>query len=156
MYFPKFFALHELVPYKIYSKVITLNDKIKAFWLLDDRILRAADALRERYGKLICNDWYWASKIATDPWSNIKGHQYRGWRPQNCMVGAKLSQHKWGRALDLTPVECTAEEIRKDLIDMAKGRGIPFPYITAIEMNVSWLHIDCRSWNPNNLHLIYP
>ena len=149
MYYPKFFQLYELVPHEIYSKINVLNDKIKAFWLFDDRILRTADALRERYGKLICNDWYWR----TSPNSpEIQGNEYRGWRPSNCPVGSITSQHRWGRALDLTPLESTVEEIRNDII----SNPTSFKYIKAIEMNVNWLHIDCRNWSNSPLHLIYP
>ncbi len=146
MYFPKFFELYEFVPRSFYPKDLVLGEKIKVWWLLDDRILRAAYLLRERYGKLVCNDWHWRPHT----W----GNQYRGWRPSDCSVGAVMSQHKWGRALDLIPLECTVEEIRADLIAMSNA--VPFSYITSIEMNVGWLHIDCRNLSNSPLHLIYP
>ena len=157
MYFPKYFKLYEFVPAAFFPKSETLSDNVRAFWLFDDRILRVADLLRERYGKLVCNDWYWRSGSDWGITLSVQGNQYRGWRPPNCLVGSITSQHRWGRALDLTPLECTVEEIRVDIIARSKSScWNPFSFITAIEMKVPWLHIDCRNGNQKSLHLIYP
>ena len=71
-------------------------------------------------------------------------HQYRGWRSGDCEIGAKYSQHKFGRALDLVPAEVTAEEIRQDI--KLRKRGNIFQYITCIEDGVGWLHFDTRNY----------
>ena len=149
MYLPKYFKLYELIPAEFHQKAKSLKDRIKLWWCLDGRILRTADVLRERYGKLICNDWYWRTSFNSP---EIHGNEYRGWRPPNCPVGAVMSSHKWGRALDLIPLECTVEEIRNDIINNPTS----FKYIKAIEMEVPWLHIDCRSWYENKILKIYP
>ena len=129
MYIPKHFKLYELLPARIYNQI---NHAI-AWYLFDERILKAADLLRGRYGKMIINDWYWGGE-----------NHYRGWRPPDCTVGAKYSQHRFGRALDLIPVENNVEEIRQDIIASPES----FDYlITTVEVGVSWLHIDCRNWN---------
>ncbi|KKM14746.1 hypothetical protein LCGC14_1702990, partial [marine sediment metagenome] len=66
--------------------------------------LYTADQIREHYGKMAANTWWWGG-----------AHQYRGFRPFDCIIGAYLSQHKFGRGLDLVPAECSAKEIREDI-----------------------------------------
>jgi len=127
-YIPEFFTIKELVPAINYE-----NNRSNTLWnLLDHRMLITADLLRNKYGKLLANTWAFGGQ-----------HQYRGFRPGGCLVGSAYSQHRFGRALDLEPILITAEEIRQDILrspDRAE-----FKYITAMELNVPWLHIDCRS-----------
>lgn len=132
----KHFALPELLPKDFYAAHYPkYGDRL---WLIfDARILMAADALRERYGRMLCNTWHAGGDL-----------QYRGFRPPGCTVGAALSQHRFARALDLSPIELTAEELRQDLRrnfykgkDPLDGRN----RITRIEDGVDWLHIDCAN-----------
>lgn len=127
-YVPKFFKPYELVPKETYK---LLRDKPWIIWhLFDPRTLFVNDALRKRYGKMIMNTWYWGGE-----------HQYRGWRPPGCKVGSRWSQHRFGRAGDLVPVECPVEDIRADIMS-----GNNFQFITCIEDGVSWLHHDERNY----------
>lgn len=125
-YRPEFFQLHELVPKDVYQ-----DYPEHILWsVFDPYILMTADGLRRRYGKMVANTWYWGGL-----------NQFRGWRPPWCSIGAPLSMHRFGRAIDLDPVEVTAEEIRDDM------RRLPdiilaFKYITRVEDKVSWLHVD--------------
>ena len=80
------------------------------------------------------NTWHWGGSS-----------EYRGWRPWDCGVGAFLSQHKFGKALDLLPTEITSEKIRKDI--KKDQNQNEFKYITCIEDNVIQLHLDVRNWN---------
>jgi len=126
MYTPKYFSYFELVPkytYDNYHQGILKG-------LMDERVLITADALRSRYGPATVNDWNFGGK-----------NQYRGWRPMGCDVGATLSQHKFGRALDMTFENIKAEEVRQDILDNPGS----FPLITCVEGNVSWLHFDVRN-----------
>ncbi len=129
-YIPTHFHLYELVDPGSFG--IHGN----ALWrVFDPRILKGADVLRERYGRLIVNDWYWSGQC-----------QWSGFRPPLCSVGADLSQHRFGRGLDLHPEEVTPEEIRQDLIthpEIVRVDGIWL--ITALEMGVGWVHGDCRN-----------
>jgi len=127
-YIPKFFKPYELVSKEVYEE---LKDKPWIIWhLFDPRVLYSGDRIRTRYGKMIANTWYWGGS-----------NQYRGWRLPSCGVGAKYSQHRFGRALDLVPVETTAEAIRKDIMT-----GENFHWITCIEASVPWLHFDVRNY----------
>lgn len=127
-YVPKFFEPYELVPKATYN---LLKKKPWIIWqLFDTRVLLVADHIRRRYGKMVVNTWFWGGE-----------HQYRGWRSPACRIGAKYSQHRFGRALDLVPQEVTAEEIRQDI-----KKGI-IPHVTCIEGGVSWLHLDVRNYD---------
>lgn len=142
MYKPEYFKLYELVPKDYYNKYGTI-----LWYLFDNRILIMADSLRKRYGKLIINDWYWNGT-----------NQYRGWRPFDTNIGAKFSQHKWGRALDIIPQEVESSVIRKDI--KSDPNNYDFRFITCIEdfEGMSWVHIDCRNWDKdkNGILIVKP
>jgi hypothetical protein len=137
-YEPKHFELYEVVP-----PILMSRPEAFLWHLFDDRILRAADLLRDRYGKMVANTWRWGGTA-----------QFRGFRPADCKVGAEFSQHKFGRALDLVPVDCTAEEVRQDIqADDQRLRGL----ITRIEKQVHWLHIDCANYGiDGNIYFFNP
>ena len=138
-YIPKHFQPFEVVPREVHKAFETSNQIYKIWWLFDPRILKAADRIRDRYGRMTCNDWFWGGN-----------NHYRGWRPPGCNVGAKYSQHRFGRALDLVPTEVTAEDIRRD-IKAGEDFGNA---VTCIEDRVSWLHIDCRNYE--GLLIVHP
>lgn len=131
IYKPEGFALYELLPRSFHEKYKSYEDKL---WLMFDyRMLWTLSQLRKRYGTTIMNTWWWMGK-----------HQYRGWRPWNCEVGAMLSQHKFGRAADCVFKRVTAEEVREDI--KAQPDHPDFHYITCLEEDTNWLHFDCRDW----------
>ena len=131
-YIPTHFTWPELLPESVYRELELLKRLDRCALLLDERILITADRLRQRYGKLVCNTWPFGGQ-----------HQFRGYRPQDCTVGAALSQHRFGRALDLVPVQATAAEIRADI--RAHPEMEAFEHITCVEDDVGWLHVDCRN-----------
>lgn len=123
-YKPKYFQTYELVPEWVYN---TYGESSLRF--LDNRILKMADLLREKFGKATCNDWFWGGN-----------YDSRGFRPPNDPDGAKLSAHKRGQALDLI-FTASAEKIRQYIIDNPDE----FEYITLIEADVNWVHISCEN-----------
>jgi hypothetical protein len=138
IYIPRHFTLQEVLPPEIYKAPYqAVGGKL---WLMfDQRILIAADQVRERYGKMICNTWHGGGRF-----------RYRGYRPADCGVGSRLSQHRFGRAIDLAPVGLSAEEIRADL------KKHPIPGITRIENGTSWLHIDCANIVYDGIYFFNP
>lgn len=150
-YIPNHFA-----PGELFSKQVlaghTENNWINSsiYRLLDSRIAWTADQIRERFGPMIVNDYIFNGS-----------NQYRGFRPPielidwagyaesgkiKTILSSFTSQHCSGRALDMLPQDCTAEEIREDIIKNPSNPA--YQYITAIEKGVSWLHIDCRNIDP--------
>lgn len=130
MYNPKYFNLYEWLPEDFYYRYIERYGD--GLWLMfDDRILWTYDRLRKRYGRIMMNDWWWGGK-----------NHYRGWRPFDCSTGAELSQHKFARAGDGIFIQ-PAEEIRQDILKNEYDND--FQYISAMEKDISWLHIDIRN-----------
>lgn len=130
------FRIEELVPRETFRQLGGL-----AWILFDNRLLYTLDCLREYFDfPLIVNDWKWGGT-----------NHFRGFRPSDCTVGVKYSQHRFGRAIDLKPghngINCTAEYMRLEIIANSKL----FPHITSMEDGVSWLHFDIR--NTNNDHI---
>ena len=122
---PRYFDLAELVPPE------TLRYLGNRAWeLLDVRILWTADALRRYFGAPI---------TINDP---TTGLTLRGWRPDGCPTGASHSQHRYGRALDMTIRGVTAGEAREMIRTAPQDAAMR--HITAVELDVLWLHVDCR------------
>lgn len=130
-YRPKYLRLYELFPRELYERF--KHDPLRLWSLMDDRVLWTADQLRERFGAIRVNDWR----------SRDGGFQLRGFRPWDTDIGAALSQHKFGRALDCNFKNATAQEVQ---VDIRENQNRPqYLHITCIEDGVSWLHFDVRN-----------
>lgn len=132
MYKCKHFKIEELVPPELFEKY--KNEQYKLWWVFNHDTLYVADRLREDYGPMTCNDWLWNGE------RTMSGIRFL--IEEDIEIGAELSQHKFGRALDLIPKNVHPDEIRKDIRNQKK------PYmekIRAIETNISWLHYDMRN-----------
>ena len=123
------FTTRELLP-KI--MVDTLGNSKLLWQFIDQRIINTIHSLRMRYGKMIMNDYEWGGN-----------NEYRGYRPYDCEIGAMFSQHKFGKAADLVPAESDLYIIQQDIL--ADPWHPDFRFITTLELDISWLHIDCRN-----------
>ena len=128
IYKPKDFTLDELLPPEWMDK----GPEDHLWGIFDFSILRAAQVLRDRFGPIFINNWAVGGPL-----------KYCGFRPEDCGVGSILSQHKFGRALDLHPTRISADEMRHEI----KSRRGTYSEITCIEEGVSWVHIDCRNYD---------
>jgi hypothetical protein len=129
----KHFKIFELVPKSLYNGF----EEYKLWWLFDDRALWTLDALRDQYGKMIVNDWYFGGI-----------YQERGFRLGGSLTGALMSQHKYGRAFDCKFLDAPVGVVRQDCIE---GKYDCFDRITAIELGVSWFHFDLRNSDSDKL-----
>lgn len=124
-YRPKHFTIQELVAPNIYDD---FGDK--AWDMLDPKLLRALDKLREKFGAITVNNWR-------------TGGPYKesGLREQSTKTGAPKSAHKRGMAADCKPFECTVHEVYAYILENPHE----FPEIRRVE-NIThtptWLHID--------------
>jgi hypothetical protein len=94
-YRPKYFALNELVP----PDVIQARGE-QAWQLMDERILRGADWLREKFGPCVINGKFGG-----------KGFTESGLRNPLTTTGARWSQHKFGRAVDMKFLKVNVKEV---------------------------------------------
>lgn len=141
MYKCKYFSIKELVNPDLLKQI----GETTAWKLFDERLLRYADVIREKYGACTVN---------------ANGLVDCGLRDPQSATGAKYSMHKIGRALDLhirsielkcagnKPAKIAAyNKVREQLMENPNFNGLNF------ENNISWLHIDTgnrdnRLFNP--------
>jgi len=129
---PKYFRVEELFPRVLVERFAGFSDRL---WVcIDPRLLWTLDAIRERWGvPLTCNDWHTGGRL-----------QQRGFRQFDSTVGAALSQHKFGRAADLSSAKMSADKMRADIL--ANPDDPAFRFISRIEDgrdSPTWLHLDC-------------
>lgn len=136
---PDWFDVREFVP----PNVFALRGE-RAWELLDPRILLTANQLRERFGPVKVNDWHRG------------GHfKYSGFRDPACLIGARLSQHRFGRALDMKFRDASPREVFRYILENRSE----FPYITTIEdveHTPTWVHVDCRNNAEEGIRVIRP
>jgi hypothetical protein len=128
-YRPKYFALNEVVHP---GAIQALGDR--AWTLMDERILRGADWLRELFGPCTINGKFGG-----------KGFTESGLRDPFTKTGAPFSQHKFGRALDLKFHNVTCKEVYDYIIrNPGDARENGITTVEDIAFTGTWLHIDCR------------
>lgn len=136
MYKCKHFSIHELVPPNVFN-----DRKEKAWELLDERLLITLDKLRERYGSITVNNYYWG-----------KEREWSGLRTPDSPYYSPFSQHTFGRAADCLFANKSAEEVRQEIL--ASPSDPDFELIGSVELGVSWLHFDVR--NCERIKTYYP
>jgi len=87
------------------------NNPIEEFYkYVDKRIVDIVQFVRTKTNKVVViNNWH---KGGT--------YSFRGWRPKNCKIGAKLSTHKTGKAVDFDIVGMTDKEVKDFVIKHQK------------------------------------
>lgn len=141
MYRCKHFVIKELVNPALLAQI---SEQV-AWTIFDEKLLRMADMIREKYGACTVN---------------ASGLVDCGLRDPQSTTGAKYSMHKIGRALDLHIRSIELEhagdkaakikaynKVRESLMINPQFDGLNF------ENNISWLHIDTgnrqnRLFNP--------
>lgn len=143
MYTPKHFIIQELVPPEVYRE-----RGERAWEILDPKMLMTIDAMRERFGPMIINTWHSTRLIG-----GYGMRKHSGLRTMSYFVDmhgekagrekylSSFSQHKYGRGFDAVFRDYKAEEVRKHVLASPGA----FPYLTAIEDDVSWFHGDVRN-----------
>ena len=136
MYKCKHFSIHELVPPNVFNA-----RQEKAWELLDERLLITLDKLRERFGLITVNNYYWG-----------KDREWSGLRTSDSPFYSPFSQHTFGRAADCLFSDISAEEVRKEILHNSLDPD--YELIGSVELGVSWLHFDTR--NCERIKTYYP
>lgn len=138
------FILQEFIPKEIHD--VWGNNSMQ---FLDFRIIRFAQLLRENLERpLIVNNWH-------------KGGKYNesGLRAFLSKTGARMSQHKYGRAVDIKVLDFYGKVeknggrvLRQHVMD---NYEIYKDLITTTEADTdSWAHFDCRYTGLENLLIV--
>lgn len=127
MYTCEFFAIHELVPKSVFEQ------RGESAWeFLDERLLRSLDLLRDRFGHMTVNNYFWGEERE---WSGLRTPESPFYSP--------FSQHTFGRAADCLFAEVAAVEVRQFIL--ARPNDPAYRFISAIELDTDWLHFDVRN-----------
>ena len=119
--------LDEYIPKDIYLKYV--NKPWILIGLIDERVVRADQMLRDHFGIVTINSW-WDGGVRN--WSGLRNTNSPEFAPE--------SQHTFGRASDKIFASVTAEEVRTYIKSNFITLGI-----TCIEANVNWVHSDVRN-----------
>ncbi len=117
-----------------------------SIWFIDRRVILIAQLLRDRLGLPI----------------TINGGQYNlsGFRPPQTKVGAKLSQHRFGRAIDVKIMgepNKGANILREDIIENFEiYKKVGLTTIEHEDYAPNWCHCDTRWTNQDTLKIVKP
>lgn len=121
-----------------------------SIWFIDLRIVQLAQFIRDRFNK----------PVTINNWTSEGQYKLSGFRPPQSTIGAKLSQHRFGRAIDVKILSLPnkgADEIRKDMIDSFDlYRKFGLTTIEDKEYAPTWCHCDIRWTNSDELLIVKP
>ena len=119
-----------------------------SIWFIDPRLVTLAQFMRERLGKpCTINNWHGGGQ-----------YQYSGFDPPGGYRKAtSLSQHRFGRAMDLKVSGMTADEVRDDIIgNFDIYRKVGLTTIEDGDYAPTWCHIDIRETGLDTLKIVKP
>jgi hypothetical protein len=87
------------------------------------------------FGICTINDWFWGGKFK---WSGL--------RPENCLIGADFSDHKFFNAFDLKFEDYHANAIREYILNHHEDLEA-INVIECKELSPTWCHVAHRNWN---------
>lgn len=137
-YESKYFTIYEFVP----KKIIDRFGKEQSKRFINPLVRITADRIRARYSAPMT--------------INTPTKQARGFRDCDSNVGAGMSQHRFGNAIDFNIKGVDCAKIRADII--SDPDCWDFEFITELEdfKGMGWCHIACSGWGKKkNGLLIY-
>jgi hypothetical protein len=139
----KHFLIEQLVPPEISS---ARGDG--AWELLDSAALISLDQLVDAFGRMTVNNWHTGGNFRES-----------GLRLPGTRTGAVFSQHKYGRAFDIKPIDVKPQFIYAEILKDPKR----FPFITTLEdisatstPSGGWVHFDTRNNPAPGIRIVKP
>jgi len=113
---------------------------VKSAELIDPKIVRIADLLREKSGvPVTVNNWFFAR-------SGESIYKSSGFRAIWDRTGGQLSQHRCGRAGDFKVRGFSPSQALSLIIaNEAEFGALGLTTVEALLYTPSWLHLDCRA-----------
>jgi len=131
----KNFTLQEFVPQEVW-----LDYGSGSIRFLDSRLFELAQMFRDIYEK----------PITINDWMSGGSFNFSGFRPPDCTIGAPLSAHKMGRAIDIKIRGVSSADVIKNIIDnevLYFNAGLK-----AIELGTDgWVHLSVENFNMNRI-----
>ncbi|HJZ23678.1 MAG TPA: hypothetical protein VJ201_04430 [Candidatus Babeliales bacterium] len=127
----KNFIIQELVPQSVYAQ---FGDK--SIWFVDINLINMAQSVRDFFGVTVTiNNWHSKGTL-----------QNRGYRIPLSEVGGKMSQHKFGRAVDISFKDLTVTEAYDKILKNEKlFMSFGLTTLEDILYTKTWLHLDIRN-----------
>jgi hypothetical protein len=144
----KNFVIEEFVPPQI---VRLYKGGERCLWFVDPRIIECGQLVRDILDSAITINNY-----------HVGGpYKERGFRLPNTRTGASYSQHRFGRAIDLSSEKYTPLEIIEAMrANYRKFAEIGICTIENPEFTKTWVHLDCRTPLPfypmNDFFMVNP
>ena len=137
------FYLDEFIDPIIYGK---LGQRSLGF--IDKRMIEAAEYIRNGLNSpLVINNW-------------ATGGQYResGLRRYETRTGASMSQHKFGRAIDIKVKGYTPTEVHEFIIKNERFlvQSQIITTLEAVKDTPTWTHLDCRLTMLDRILIVNP
>lgn len=146
---PGFYKCKHFHIYELVDPVTHRYFGERSWMFFNPRALRMIDGIWEFFNDyrgcktvVKINDWYWGGQ-----------YQWSGLRTLDCSIGGDLSQHRLANAADCKIEGVPAEEARRVILADQDHKDLQ--YITCIEADVDWLHIDSRNIK-DRIRIVYP
>lgn len=145
LYKAKNFSVWEFVPKSVYDK---FGEQSRHF--INDKLIIVAQELRNDLGK----------PLYINTWGSGGDLHYRGYRPPFSRIGALLSQHKFGQAMDVSS-NVPHYNIYDCIMDRQKKyyelgvRRIENPEATRGN-HLGWIHLDTLNVGAEKIHTFNP
>lgn len=125
-----YFDVREMVDANTF-KALSVN----ASWLIDPKIVRVLDLLREKLGApVVVNNWHTGGPFKSS-----------GFRSMSDKTGAMFSQHRRGCAADVKVSGKTPNEILFVInANFQEFKAAGLTTIEDVNFTPTWLHLDCR------------
>lgn len=146
------FYLTEFVSKKIWD---TYGEK--SIWFIDSKIITLAQLLRDTFGKSITINNWWDNVASGKEVAEAGERQYSGFREPACTIGAKLSQHRYGRAIDIQVAGMDPKEVYDYILKHADVfRAVGLTTMEDVRDTPTWNHLDVRQTNKTELLIVRP
>jgi len=123
------FVIQEFVPKSIYEKYGE-----NSIWFVDPRIIAFCQWLRD----------YIQESVTINNWHREGKYNESCFRVPDTTTGAKLSQHRFGRAVDIKVEGHLPETIREIIRLNFKELRAKYGVSTIEKDTPTWVHVDCR------------
>lgn len=129
------------------SKAIYQQYGERALWFVDPRVRNLANFVRKYFGKAVTiNNWLWGGKL-----------DQSGYREPESIVGGKMSQHRFGRAIDIKVAGMTPQQVYSTIL--ANQKVFMEAGLTCMEDitdTPTWNHLDIRWTGQQTIKIVKP
>ena len=127
----QYFSIEEFVPPEIFKSY-----RENSIWFIDSRVVEGANLLRSLLGPITINNWHTGGK-----------YKESGLRAMWSTTGAAMSQHKFGRAIDIKVDTMKSKDVFKFILDSWVSNSVCkfFTTLEDVEYTKTWVHLDCRN-----------